>query len=26
VIHRHHGKIWANSVVDHGATFWFTLG
>jgi light-regulated signal transduction histidine kinase (bacteriophytochrome) len=26
VIHRHHGEIWANSVVDHGATFWFTLG
>ena len=26
VIHRHHGKIWADSVVDHGATFWFTLG
>lgn len=26
VIHRHHGKIWADSVVNHGATFWFTLG
>jgi signal transduction histidine kinase len=26
VVHRHHGKIWADSVVDHGATFWFTLG
>lgn len=26
VIHRHHGQIWADSVVDHGATFWFTLG
>jgi signal transduction histidine kinase len=26
VVHRHHGEIWADSVVDHGATFWFTLG
>jgi signal transduction histidine kinase len=26
VIHRHHGEISADSVVDHGATFWFTLG
>ncbi len=26
IVHRHHGKIWADSVVDHGATFWFTLG
>ena len=26
VIHRHHGDIWADSVVNHGATFWFTLG
>lgn len=26
VIRRHHGKIWADSVIDHGATFWFTLG
>ncbi|MDE1177095.1 MAG: CHASE3 domain-containing protein [Edaphobacter sp.] len=26
VIHRHHGKIWGNGVVDEGATFWFTLG
>jgi signal transduction histidine kinase len=25
VIRRHHGKIWANSVVNNGATFWFTL-
>ena len=26
VIRRHHGTIWADSVVDRGATFWFTLG
>jgi len=26
VIQRHRGKIWAESVVDHGATFCFTLG
>ena len=25
VILRHHGKIWADSIVDQGATFWFTL-
>lgn len=25
VIRRHHGTIWADSVVDHGATFLFTL-
>jgi signal transduction histidine kinase len=26
VVRRHHGLIWADSVVDAGATFWFTLG
>jgi len=26
VVRRHHGDIWADSVVGHGATFWFTLG
>jgi signal transduction histidine kinase len=26
VIHRHHGEIWTDSVIDRGATFWFTLG
>ncbi len=25
VIRRHHGRIWAKGVVNHGATFWFTL-
>ncbi len=26
VVRRHQGRIWSNSAVDHGATFWFTLG
>jgi len=26
VVRRHHGDIWADSVVGRGATFWFTLG
>lgn len=26
VVRRHHGLIWADSVVNAGATFWFTLG
>jgi signal transduction histidine kinase len=25
VIHGHHGRIWARSAVNQGATFWFTL-